>query len=211
MEEILLRLMLNKRFLDLFLLTAVKEQFFIIFSFMSISREKKAKIIQELEDQIKKQKIMIFFDFSNLDSKSLFNFRKKTKQTNSFLKIVKKSLLEKSFERLDQKEFVERIKKIKTQLGIVFGIEDEIIPAKLCYLFSQENKNFKILGGICNDSFWLTEKIIELAQLPSRNEILTRLVYTLKNPLFNFLNIFQNNFKGLIMILRVISLKNKKI
>lgn len=175
---------------------------------MAISREKKNKIIKELEEKIKKQKIMVFFDFSNLDSKSVFDLRKRLKKSNCLLKIVKKTLLEKTLEKLGQKNFSDEIKKIKTPLGIAFGFENEIIPSKICYLFSKENSNLKILAGIFNNYFWESEKIIELAQLPSREEILIKLKQSLENPLLRFLNSFRANLKGLVMVLKAISFKS---
>ncbi len=175
---------------------------------MAISRQKKSKIIKELEEKIKSQKIMIFFDFQNLDSKSFFDLRKKLKTSNCLLRVVKKTLLEKTFEKLNQKNFSEKIKNIKTQLGVVFGFEDEITPSKICYLFSKENSSLKILAGIFDNCFLEKEKIIELAQLSSREEILVKLKGILENPVFRFINSLQANLKGLIMAFKAISLKS---
>lgn len=174
---------------------------------MAISREKKSKIIKELEEKIGSQKAMVFFDFRNLNSKSFFDLRKRLKKSNCFLKVVKKTLIEKTFEKLGQKEFSEKIKSLKTQLAAAFGFEDEITASKICYLFSRENNNLKILGGIINKQFWEAEKIIELAQLPSREEILVRLKRILENPIYRFINSLKGNLKGLLMVLKAISLK----
>jgi large subunit ribosomal protein L10 len=168
---------------------------------MAISREKKEKIIDDLEEKIKKQKTIVFVDFNNLDSKSLFNLRKKLKKSKCILKITKKTLLEKVFDKLTEKELLEKIKEIKTQLAIVFSFDDEIIPGKICYQFSKENENLKILGGIFDKQFLEKEKVIELAQLPSRDELLGRLVGTMNSPISTFVNVLRNNIKGLIYVL----------
>jgi len=168
---------------------------------MAISREKKQKIIEDLEEKIKKQKTIIFVDFNKLDSKSLFDLRKKLKQANCLLKITKKTLLEKVFDKLTEKGFLEKIKEIKTQLALIFGFDDEIIPSKICYQFSKKNENLKILGGIFDKNFLEKEKVIELAQMPSKNELLEKLTWTLKSPISNFVNVLENNIKGLINVL----------
>jgi len=168
---------------------------------MAISKEKKQKIIADLEEKIKKQKTIVFVDFNNLDSKSFFDLRKKLKKAECLLKITKKTLLEKTFDKLSKKNFLEEIKKIKTQLALVFGFDDEITPSKICYQFSKENENLKILGGIFDNHFLEKEKVIELAQLPSKNELLGKLVWTLESPISKFVNVLENNIKGLVIVL----------
>ena len=67
---------------------------------MAKSRDEKQKIIKDLEKEIKKQKSMVLVDFSNLDSKSLFDLRERLEESNCLLKVTKKTLLEKTFEKL---------------------------------------------------------------------------------------------------------------
>lgn len=168
---------------------------------MAKSRDEKQKIIKDLEKEIKKQKSMVFVDFSNLDSKSLFDLREKLGESNCLLKVTKKTLLEKTFEKLNKKNLSEKIKEIKVQLALVFGFQDEIIPAKICYQFSEENKNLKILGGIFEEEFLGKDKVIELAQLSSKTELLARFVRSLKSPVSGFVNVLEGNIKGLITVL----------
>ena len=174
---------------------------------MAKSHEEKQKIIEDLEKKIKEQKSMVFVDFSNLDSKSLFDLREKLEKSNCLLQVTKKTLLEKTFEKLGKKNLSEKIEEIKTQLALVFSFEDEIVPAKICYQFSMENENLKILGGIFNEEFLEKEKVIELAQLSSEEELLARFVGSLQSPISKFVNVLEANIKGLICALSAIKSK----
>lgn len=171
---------------------------------MPKSREQKQKIIEDLKENIQKQKSAVFVDFSGCDSKFLFKLRDELQKSNCLLKIAKKTLLKKALENLEMKNLPEKVNQIKVQLALIFGFGDEMIPAKICYQFSRENENLKILGGIFGDEFLEKEKVIELAQLPSREELLARLVGTLQNPISNFVSVLENNIKGLIYALSAI-------
>lgn len=171
---------------------------------MAKTRQEKEKIIKDLEEELTNNKAIVLVDFTGLDSKSLFDLRDRLRKSNCSLKVIKKTLLEQALEKLKKKEIREKIKEIKTEIALVLGLEDEIVKAKICYQFSEENKNLQILAGIVENQFLEKEKIIELAKLPSRQELFARLVGTLASPISNFVNVLENSIKGLIYSLKAI-------
>ena len=165
---------------------------------MPLTKEQKQKILKDLKEKISKQKIMIFVDFTGLKVKPLSNLRKKLKVIDSQLKVAKKTLIQLAFK---ESGLETEVKKIKGEIGLVLGLKDSLSPTKLVWQFSQENPNLKILGGIFENKFVEAERIIELAQLPTKEELLARLVGSISAPISGFINILQGNIKGLIYIL----------
>lgn len=168
---------------------------------MAKTKEQKQEIIKDLEENINRQKAMVFVNFSRVDSKSLFNLRERLLKEDCLLKITKKTLLQKALEKSDRKDLAEKINEIENQLALVFGFKDLLSPGKVCYRFSRENENLKILGGLIEGEFLRPEKVIELAQLPPREEILARMAGALKSPLSNFVYVLEGNIKGLLHVL----------
>ncbi len=171
---------------------------------MPKTKSQKQKIIEDLTENFQKQKSTVLVDFSGCDSKFLFKLRDELEKSNCLLKVVKKTLLKKTLETLTMKDISEKIDEIKLQLALVFGFGDEVIPAKICYQFSKENENLIILGGILGKDFLEKEKIIDLAQLPSRGELLARFMGSLASPISGFVNTLKGNLKGLIYTLSAI-------
>jgi len=165
---------------------------------MALTKIQKQKIISDLEEKIKKQKSIIFVNFTGLKVKDLFNLRKKLKTMENELKVAKKSLMEIVFKKINI-EFEPR--KISGEIALVFGYQDEISPAKIVYQFSLENPNLKILGGFFKDEFFEAEKTIELAKLPAKKELLARLIENIQVPISSLINVLEINIKGLIHIL----------
>ena len=165
---------------------------------MALTKEQKKKILEDLKEKIAKQKMMIFVDFTGLKVKDLFELRKRLKKADSQLKVVKKTLLNLA---LRQKKIEIGKEILKGEIASVFGFKKEIIPAKIVYQFSLENPNLKILGGFYEDEFKEAEEMVTLAQLPTKEELLAKLVRSISAPILNFVNVLQGNLRGLVSIL----------
>lgn len=159
---------------------------------MALTREKKQKNLQDIKENIAKQKSVIFADFSKVNSKDLFDLRKKLKDAGCNLKVGKKTLIRIAFGQLNI-SFWNIIKKnIPGQLALVFGTEDEIAPARIANQFTKTNENFKILGGIFEGRFIERNKVLELANIPPRNELLSRLVGSLASSMIGFVTVLDH-------------------
>ena len=165
---------------------------------MALTKVQKQKILDELKEKIAKQKVMIFADFTGLKVKDLSNLRKKIKAADGEIKVAKKTLLGLAVKGAGL-EF--EAKKIKGEIALVFGYKDEISLAKIIYQFAEANPNLKILGGFLENQFRTAEEIITLAQLPTKEELLSGLVRSVSAPISNFINVLQGNIKGLIIVL----------
>jgi len=172
-----------------------------------LTRIQKQKIIEELKEKIAQQKVTIFVDFTGLKAKDIFDLRKKLKMADSQLKITKKTLAQISFKESGLKT---EIKKLKGEIAFVFGLKDEISPAKTLWQSALADPNLKILGGFLENKFVEAEKIIELAKLPTREELLARLVGSISAPISNFVNVLEANIKGLIFVLKQIKITADK-
>ncbi len=165
---------------------------------MALTREKKQKIIENLKEKIKNQKVIVFTNFKGLKVKDFFGLREELKKIDSEIVVAKKTLVKIAFKEnnieVDEKD-------LGRELALVFGYKDEISPIKISYKFSCQNENFELLGGIFEREFIGKEQIIELAKLPSKEELLAKLVGGIRAPIFNFVQVLQGNIKGLLYVL----------
>lgn len=168
---------------------------------MALTKAQKQKILENLKEKVAKQKAMVFADFQGLKVKDLTQLRKEMKKNEGELKVAKKTLISKVFqaEKIDFD-----VKKLVGQIILGFGYRDEISPFKTLYEFSKGRENLKILGGLVGGELITGEKALELGQLPSREELLARIVGSISAPLSGLVNVLQGNIKGLIYALSAI-------
>jgi len=156
---------------------------------MALNREQKTKQIDSIKEKVAVQKSVVFADFAKVPSKEMFSLRKSLKEAGCSLKIAKKTLARIAFGR-SKVSFWSKIKAVVPgQLALVFGIEDEIAPARIANEFAKKQENFKILGGIWENRFIEKVKVVELAQIPPRNELLGRLVGSIYSPVSSFVRV----------------------
>jgi len=172
---------------------------------MALTKEQKNIKIEKLEQAIAKQKAMVFANFSGLKIKDLEELREKLNQAGSKMVITKKTLASIAFK---QQKLKLNKDEIGNELAIVFAFEDEVAPAKAVYEFSKINKSLKIIGGYMDNERIRADEMICLAQLPSKQELYTKLVGSLSAPISNFVNVQRQNIKGLFYAFNAIIEKN---
>jgi len=156
---------------------------------MALTKEQKTKQIERIKEKVSKQKSVIFVDFSKVPSKEMFSLRKSLKEAGCNLKIAKKTLVRIAFGQSNITYWNKIKSSIPGQLALIFGIEDEIAPARIANTFAKTQENLKILGGIFENRFIDREKVLVLANLPTRNELLGRLVGSIYSPVSSFVRV----------------------
>lgn len=168
---------------------------------MPLTKPEKQKIIESLKEKLTRQKAIVFADITGLKVKNLSSLRKELKKQSCELKVIKKTLISLV---LKNQGFGVDLKQMKGEIALGFGYGDEITPFKLLYNFSKNNENLKIVAGLIGKDLFEKERVVALAQLPGRQQLLTTLVGSISAPLSGLLNVLQGNLKGLVLVLNAI-------
>ena len=165
---------------------------------MALSKDKKEKVIEKLEKKIESQKIMLFVGISKIKTKDLFDLKKVLKDGGNSLTVAKKTLFKIASKN---KGFDIDAKKIDGEIAVVFGEKDEVSGANIVNKFRKTNDNLKILGGFFENQLIDTEKVIVLASIPGRQELLAKAVGSMQAPVSGFVRVLQGNIEGLVRVL----------
>lgn len=150
---------------------------------MALTKDKKQKILTDLKEKVEKQKAIVFTAITGLKVKDLSALRKLMKSKDCELKVAKKTLISKVFQG---KKINFDAKTLGGEVALGFGYKDEVLPFKTLHDFAKDHENLKILGGILGIEILDKSKAIELGQMPTREELLVRLmVNVLKGNLRN--------------------------
>ena len=168
-----------------------------------ITKEKKIEIVDHLCENIKKQDGVFFVNFKGVkggDSKAL---RSELKKSGSEMIVARKTLVKIAFEKgkIDFDPL-----SLSGETGFVFSFEDAINTAKVIRKFDKEEK-ITILGGIYDSKVLTVEEVKTIADLPTKEELLSKFLGTISASLSGFLQVLQGNTKGLLYALSSISQK----
>lgn len=173
---------------------------------MPKTREQKSKQIEELTNKLQTNSTIVIAEFTGLTMNDLTDFRNKAREKNVSFNIVKNTLLTKAIKNIGIKDF--DVNKISKQLAIATGDADEITISKLVYEFAKDTKEkVKIYSGILENKVVPIETIIKLAQLPSREELLAKLVGSISAPVRGFVRVLNGPLQGFYNIAKALSEK----
>jgi len=172
---------------------------------MPKTRTQKSKEVQELVDKIKNAKIAFFTTQSGIDVKTIQQLRQDLKKENIEFIASKKTLLnlalkESGITDLDLSDF-------EGIVGTVFGYDDEVTSPNLIYKFSKAHENLQIQAGILEGQGIQKEIVINLAKLPSKQELQGKFVNVINSPISGFANVLAANIRGFVQVLNQIKEK----
>lgn len=149
---------------------------------MPKNRQQKSVIIDKLTQEFKTAKSVVFADFQGLTVMKADELRKKMRESNVDYLVAKKTLITKAAKDAG---FDLNAKSFPGMLGVAFGLQDEIAPAKVLGDMSK-GTTLKLVGGLFEGAVVSQEKVIALSKLPSKQQLLGQLVGTMYAPVSAF-------------------------
>jgi len=173
---------------------------------MAKSRSKKQDELAAVKQTLTSSQGIVFTADTGLTVAESGSLRSIMRKENARMQSVKKTILTKALAeaKMDPIEI-----SATGNIALAYSAEDPIAPARLVYKVAKDNERFSIVGGLLDGVFISSEKVIELAKLPGRQELLARLVGTINAPVSGFVNVLAGNLRGLVTALGAI--RDKKV
>ncbi len=174
---------------------------------MPKSKIKKRDIIAVLKERIAKATSVVFVNFDKLTHKESEELRGLLRQEQSECYVAKKTLLDIAFKESGNQQI--KAKELSGQIVSVFGYGDQVSPAKVINNFRKDKEEkLNFVGGILEGKSLTAAEVHGLALLPSKQELLAKLVGSLNAPVSGFVNALAGNIRNLVNVLKAIEEKN---
>lgn len=164
-------------------------------------KDNKKVLVQEIEKKVKDSELIIFSNFSKLTVAADRDLRRKLRAAKADYKVYKNTLT-----KLALKNCNIEINE-KTLVGptsFIFS-KDPVAPAKVLVSFAKDNDAIVIKGGVYLNKEISINSIKELSAMPSKQELLAKLVYILQSPIVGLVNVVQGPIRKLVYGLNAVS------
>ena len=166
---------------------------------MALSKQKKEQIVKNLTEDLQAAKSFVIADYNGLTVNDTQELRQKAKDQGVKVRAVKKTLLEFALEKAEVQGI--EPKKLEGSLAVVLGMEDEVAPAKILAEFAKDHEQVKMLVGFLDDKLLSQEETVALSKIPSKDELLAKVVGSINAPVSGFVNVLAGNLRGLVNVL----------
>jgi len=172
---------------------------------MPKSKEQKNEQIKRIQEKLGASKGVVFTTDQGLKVKEVELLRNELRKNEAEYLVAKKTLLKKAAQDVLAASDLDNL---SGSVGITFSYGDEVTAAKILNTFAKTHKAMTLGGGILENKYIMTEMVTRLASLPSREQLLVKLLGTLNSPITGFVNVLSGNTRKLVYVLNAI--KEKK-
>lgn len=152
-----------------------------------ITRSQKEAQVAKIKENIAASRALFLTNLVGLDSNTAVSVRKNVRDANGAVVITRNTLFELAAKGTKAEGV---LKNLKGNNAVAFAFEDAPGVAKALYDASKEHEEIVFLSaGLLGDEELSKEKIIELAKLPSRDQMLATLLATFNAPLSAFVRV----------------------
>lgn len=172
---------------------------------MAVNKAKKEEVLKILEDKFAKAKAIYFSDYRGLTVKQVGQLRRKLRENGVDYYVAKKTLMRLSAKNVNLPEIPNDI--MTGPVGAVFGYDDVVLPVKTLHTFAKNSEKLEILGGFVDGKYISKSEAMTLAELPSREELLAKLVGSMKSPISGFHGVLSGVMRSFVYALKAVSEK----
>ncbi|HRX43822.1 MAG TPA: 50S ribosomal protein L10 [Candidatus Dojkabacteria bacterium] len=171
---------------------------------MSKSRTQKEELLKMYKEIIENRAGYLLVNSDKIDTSTVTKLKIELKNAGANFTVLKNSIFKVALQDANQPL---QVQEFDGPTALITFDEDPTAPAKLVKKVQKEMELLSPRSGVYEGEFLTAERVMQLADIPSREVLLSRLVGTMNAPLTGFMNAITGNVRGLTMILKGISEK----
>lgn len=136
--------------------------------------------VSAIKEQLENGGAMWVVDYRGLTVKEVQQLRRNIRNAGAIMKVYKNTLMHLALQDLEMPNLDEIL---AGPSAFVFAGEDPVASAKAIRDFAKENEALEIKGGMMDGAFVDAAQVNAIASLPSREELIAKLLGSLQNPM----------------------------
>ena len=165
-----------------------------------MSKEKKAKVIDSLEETLAKCRLGILTDYRGLSAQEMTTLRRKLEESGIEYRVVKNTLARLAATRLGRADLAAIF---EGPVALALGYGAIVTPAKVLADYIDISKSIlTIKGGFLSDRLLTAEEVAALAKLPPREILLAKVLGAMQSPIAALVNTLNAPLVGLVRVLQ---------
>lgn len=145
--------------------------------------QEKQQIVAEVTEKMRNYASTVITDYRGLSVADVTELREQLREAGIEYRVLKNTLCRRA---TAEAEFTELDEHLTGPTAVAFSKDDAVAPAKILSEFAKKHEHLKIKGGIVEGKVVDLEQLKALADLPSREGLLSMLLSVLQAPVRNF-------------------------
>lgn len=144
--------------------------------------ELKQPIVQAIVNDVEGAQSIVLVDYRGLTVAQDTALRKELREAGVVYKVCKNTMMRRAFEGTD---FAQLDEYLEGPNAIAISKDDATAPARILAKFAKDAKALELKAGVVEGAKYDAAGLAELAKIPSREELISRLLGSMKSPITN--------------------------
>ncbi|HHU32327.1 MAG TPA: 50S ribosomal protein L10 [Clostridia bacterium] len=164
------------------------------------NKELKQQIVAEIKTKLENSSAAVLTDYRGLNVAQVTELRKRMREAGVEYKVLKNTMIrfaahELGLEGLDP--------YLEGPTAVAFSA-DPVAPAKIIYDFAKANKALEVKVGVLEGKVIEAAQVKALADLPSREELLAKVVGGMQAPLYGMVSVLSGTLRSFVYALEAV-------
>jgi len=144
--------------------------------------ELKQPIVQAIADDIVDAQSIVLVDYRGLTVAQDTELRKQLREAGIIYKVCKNTMMKRAFEGTD---FAQLDEYLEGPSAVAISKDDATAPARILCKFAKTAEALELKAGVVEGTVYDITGLTELSKIPSREELLSKLLGSLQSPITN--------------------------
>lgn len=145
--------------------------------------ELKQPVVQEISENIKDAQSIVLVDYRGHTVEQDTRLRKELREAGITYKVYKNTMMNFAFKGTDYEALTPYL---EGPSAIAISNSDATAPARILCKFAKEASKLEVKGGMVEGIAYDAAGIMDIAKIPSREELISKLLGSLQSPITNF-------------------------
>lgn len=150
--------------------------------------EIKQPIVDEIKSKVEGATTVVLVDYRGLNVEQDTRLRKNLREAGCEYKVYKNTLMRRAFEGTD---YAQLDSLLEGPSAIAISKDDATAPIRILNNMAKEAEALEFKAAIVEGNFYDAEGVKALASIPSREELISRLLGSLQSPITNFVRVLK--------------------
>ena len=149
---------------------------------MSLNLAEKKEVVAELSERLKQAQAVVLAEYRGITVEDITGLRKEARASGVYLRVLKNTLARRAVQGTPFEKLADQM------VGpLAYGISDDpVAAAKVLQAYAKKNEKLVIKGGAMPNVMMTAKEVGQLATMPSREELLAKLLGTMQAPIAKF-------------------------
>lgn len=155
----------------------------------------KQEKIEYFKEQFAKAKVAVLSDYRGFSVEEITKLRRLLQKENCDFTVTKNTLAKLAVKGTEYEVLTD---SLKGPIGIAFGFEDQVAPAKILAKFIKEAKKGQMIAAAMDGQLFDEQQTKALAELPSKEELYAKMLGSINSPASGLVGCVNGVLSGLV-------------